>query len=106
MHVVAKGAILTLTLSLTHGLLRDFCVDHTFIKNFMASTFSPSRSRTRPSLKPGVVHQKNRCWYLSEAINQINDLTIITGVRCWDRFDFKAMDGKRLEKPTSTQALG
>ena len=40
-----------------------------------------------------------------EAINQINDFTINTGVRV-DRFDFKAMDGKKVGKTDINPSFG
>ena len=63
----------------------------------MASTIAIKKPYRPEVLKPGVVHQeKTDAGIYLEAINQINDFTINTGVRV-DRFDFKAMDGKRLE---------
>ena len=104
MHVVAKGANLNFDTEFNHSLLKGFGVDHTLLKygiNYRHQEAVPPRS-----LKPGVVHQeKTDAGIYLEAINQINDFTINTGVRV-DRFDFKAMDGKKVEQTDINPSFG
>lgn len=104
MHVVAKGANLNFDTEFNHSLLKGFGVDHTLLKygiNYRHQEAVPPRS-----LKPGVVHQeKTDAGIYLEAINQINDFTINTGVRV-DRFDFKAMDGKKVGKTDINPSFG
>ena len=104
MHVVAKGANINFDTEFNHLLLKGFGVDHTLLKygiNYRHQEAVPPRS-----LKPGVVHQeKTDAGIYLEAINQINDFTINTGVRV-DRFDFKAMDGKKVGKTDINPSFG
>ena len=104
MHVVATGANLNFDTEFNHSLLKGFGVDHTLLKygiNYRHQEAVPPRS-----LKPGVVHQeKTDAGIYLEAVNQINDFTINTGVRV-DRFDFKAMDGKKVGKTDINPSFG
>lgn len=104
MHVVATGANINFDKEFNHSLLKGFGVDHTLLKygiNYRHQEAVPPRS-----LKPGVVHQeKTDAGIYLEAINQINDFTINTGVRV-DRFDFKAMDGKKVGKTDINPSFG
>ena len=104
MHVVAKGANINFDTEFNHLLLKGFGVDHTLLKygiNYRHQEAVPPRS-----LKPGVVHQeKTDAGIYLEAVNQINDFTINTGVRV-DRFDFKAMDGKKVGKTDINPSFG
>lgn len=104
MYVNAKGANLNFDTEFNHLLLKGFGVDHTLLKygiNYRHQEAVPPRS-----LKPGVVHQeKTDAGIYLEAINQINDFTINTGVRV-DRFDFKAMDGKKVGKTDINPSFG
>lgn len=104
MHVVAKGANLNFDTEFNHLLLKGFGVDHTLLKygiNYRHQEAVPPRS-----LKPGMVHQeKTDAGIYLEAINQINNFTINTGVRV-DRFNFKAMDGKKVEKTDINPSFG
>lgn len=104
MYVNAKGANLNFDTEFNHLLLKGFGVDHTLLKygiNYRHQEAVPPRS-----LKPDVVHQeKTDAGIYLEAINQINDFTINTGVRV-DRFDFKAMDGKKVGKTDINPSFG
>lgn len=104
MHVVAKGANINFDTEFNHLLLKGFGIDHTLLKygiNYRHQEAVPPRS-----LNPSVVHQeKTDAGIYLEAINQINDFTINTGVRV-DRFNFKAMDGKKVEQTDINPSLG
>lgn len=104
MHVVATGANLNFDTEFNHLLLKGFGVDHTLLKygiNYRHQEAVPPRS-----LRPGVVHQeKTDAGIYLEAINHINDFTINTGVRV-DRFDFKAMDGKKVDQTDINPSFG
>lgn len=104
MHVSAKGANINFDTEFNHLLLKGFGIDHTLLKygiNYRHQEAVPPRS-----LNPSVVHQeKTDAGIYLEAINQINDFTINTGVRV-DRFDFKAMDGKKVEQTDINPSLG
>ena len=104
MHVSAKGANINFDTEFNHLLLKGFGIDHTLLKygiNYRHQEAVPPRS-----LKPGVVHQeKTDAGIYLEAVNQINDFTINTGVRV-DRFDFKAMDGKKVGKTDINPSFG
>lgn len=104
MHVVAKGANINFDTEFNHSLLKGFGVDHTLLKygiNYRHQEAVPPRS-----IRPGFQHQeKTDAGIYLEAINQINDFTINTGVRV-DRFDFKAMDGKKVGKTDINPSFG
>ena len=104
MHVSAKGANINFDTEFNHLLLKGFGIDHTLLKygiNYRHQEAVPPRS-----LNPSVVHQeKTDAGIYLEAINQINDFTINTGVRV-DRFDFKAMDGKKVGKTDINPSFG
>lgn len=104
MHVVAKGANLNFDTEFNHSPLKGFGVDHTLLKygiNYRHQEAVPPRS-----LNTGVVHQeKTDAGIYLEAVNHINDFTINTGVRV-DRFDFKAMDGKKVEQTDINPSFG
>ena len=104
MHVVAKGANINFDTEFNHLLLKGFGVDHTLLKygiNYRHQEAVPPRS-----IRPGFQHQeKTDAGIYLEAINQINDFTINTGVRV-DRFDFKAMDGKKVGKTDINPSFG
>ncbi|OAU96379.1 TonB-dependent receptor domain-containing protein [Moraxella catarrhalis] len=104
MHVVATGANLNFDTEFNHSPLKGFGVDHTLLKygiNYRHQEAVPPRS-----LNAGVVHQeKTDAGIYLEAVNQINDFTINTGVRV-DRFDFKAMDGKKVGKTDINPSFG
>lgn len=104
MYVVAKGANINFDTEFNHLLLKGFGIDHTLLKygiNYRHQEAVPPRS-----LNPSVVHQeKTDAGIYLEAINQINDFTINTGVRV-DRFDFKAMDGKKVGKTDINPSFG
>lgn len=104
MHVVAKGANINFDTEFNHLLLKGFGIDHTLLKygiNYRHQEAVPPRS-----LNPSVVHQeKTDAGIYLEAINQINDFTINTGVRV-DRFNFKAMDGKKVGKTDINPSFG
>ena len=104
MHVVAKGANINFDTEFNHSLLKGFGVDHTLLKygiNYRHQEAVPPRS-----IRPGFQHQeKTDAGIYLEAVNQINDFTINTGVRV-DRFDFKAMDGKKVGKTDINPSFG
>lgn len=104
MHVSAKGANLNFDTEFNHSLLKGFGVDHTLLKygiNYRHQEAVPPRS-----IRPGFQHQeKTDTGIYLEAVNQINDFTINTGVRV-DRFDFKAMDGKKVGKTDINPSFG
>ena len=104
MHVSAKGANINFDKEFNHGLLKGFGVDHTLLKygiNYRHQEAVPPRG-----IRPGFQHQeKTDAGIYLEAVNQINDFTINTGVRV-DRFDFKAMDGKKVGKTDINPSFG
>lgn len=104
MHVSAKGANINFDKEFNHSLLKGFGVDHTLLKygiNYRHQEAVPPRG-----IRPGFQHQeKTDAGIYLEAINQINDFTINTGVRV-DRFDFKAMDGKKVGKTDINPSFG
>lgn len=104
MHVSAKGANINFDKEFNHSLLKGFGVDHTLLKygiNYRHQEAVPPRG-----IRPGFQHQeKTDAGIYVEAINQINDFTINTGVRV-DRFDFKAMDGKKVGKTDINPSFG
>lgn len=104
MYVSAKGANINFDTEFNHLLLKGFGVDHTLLKygiNYRHQEAVPPRS-----IRPGFQHQeKTDAGIYLEAINQINDFTINTGVRV-DRFDFKAMDGKKVGKTDINPSFG
>ena len=104
MHISAKGANLNFDTEFDHSLLKGFGVNHTLLKygiNYRHQEAVPPRG-----IRPGFQHQeKTDAGIYLEAINQINDFTINTGVRV-DRFNFKAMDGKKVEKTDINPSFG
>lgn len=104
MHISAKGANINFDTEFNHLLLKGFGVDHTLLKygiNYRHQEAVPPRG-----IRPGFQHQeKTDAGIYLEAINQINDFTINTGVRV-DRFDFKAMDGKKVGKTDINPSFG
>ena len=104
MHVSAKGANINFDKEFNHSLLKGFGVNHTLLKygiNYRHQEAVPPRG-----IRPGFQHQeKTDAGIYLEAVNQINDFTINTGVRV-DRFDFKAMDGKKVGKTDINPSFG
>ncbi|OAV07908.1 TonB-dependent receptor [Moraxella catarrhalis] len=104
MYVSAKGANINFDKEFNHSLLKGFGVDHTLLKygiNYRHQEAVPPRG-----IRPGFQHQeKTDAGIYLEAVNQINDFTINTGVRV-DRFDFKAMDGKKVGKTDINPSFG